>query len=81
MNRVDVDHAAAVSALIDIRVNATFPCREPNQMPTTPHIEKHFTGSATLRDVVIGMAEGLTVPFAVGGLAAAAAYYLAQLFG
>ncbi len=41
-------------------------------MPTTPHIEKHFTGSAAVRDVVIGMADGLTVPFALAaGLSAA----------
>lgn len=46
-------------------------------MPQTPHIERHFTGSAAVRDVVIGMADGLTVPFALaaglsGGLAGAA---------
>jgi VIT1/CCC1 family predicted Fe2+/Mn2+ transporter len=29
------------------------------------HIEQHFTGSDTVRDVVIGMADGLTVPFAL----------------
>src|SRR6266436_10345654 len=34
-------------------------------MPQTPHIEKHFTESAFVRDVVIGMADGLTVPFAL----------------
>jgi vacuolar iron transporter family protein len=34
-------------------------------MPSTPHIEKHFAASATVRDVVIGMADGLTVPFAL----------------
>jgi vacuolar iron transporter family protein len=34
-------------------------------MPVTPHTEKHFTGSETVRDVVIGMADGLTVPFAL----------------
>lgn len=34
-------------------------------MPVTPHIEKHFLASATVRDVVIGMADGLTVPFAL----------------
>lgn len=34
-------------------------------MPQTPHIEKHFTSSAMIRDVVIGMADGLTVPFAL----------------
>ncbi len=41
-------------------------------MPATPHIEKHFTASETVRDVVIGMADGLTVPFALAaGLSAA----------
>src|SRR5438105_850171 len=35
------------------------------QMPQTPHIEKHFTSGAIVRDVVIGMADGLTVPFAL----------------
>ena len=34
-------------------------------MPLTPHIEKHFTASDTVRDVVIGMSDGLTVPFAL----------------
>jgi VIT1/CCC1 family predicted Fe2+/Mn2+ transporter len=34
-------------------------------MPTTPHIEKHFTAGAAVRDVVIGMSDGLTVPFAL----------------
>jgi VIT1/CCC1 family predicted Fe2+/Mn2+ transporter len=34
-------------------------------MPQTPHIERHFTASATVRDVVIGMSDGLTVPFAL----------------
>ena len=29
------------------------------------HIEQHFSGSATVRDVVIGMADGLTVPLAL----------------
>ncbi|MSP11921.1 MAG: iron transporter [Chloroflexi bacterium] len=34
-------------------------------MPQTPHFEKHFTASKTVRDIVIGMADGLTVPFAL----------------
>src|SRR5579885_864024 len=34
-------------------------------MPTTPHIEHHFESSETVRDIVIGMADGLTVPFAL----------------
>ena len=34
-------------------------------MPQTPHIEKHFTSSEVVRDIVIGMSDGLTVPFAL----------------
>ena len=34
-------------------------------MPTTPHVERHFTSNATVRDIVIGMSDGLTVPFAL----------------
>lgn len=41
-------------------------------MPRSPHVEQHFTGSATVRDLVIGMSDGLTVPFALAaGLAGA----------
>lgn len=43
-------------------------------MPQTPHIERHFTASEVVRDVVIGMSDGLTVPFALAaGLTGAAA--------
>jgi VIT1/CCC1 family predicted Fe2+/Mn2+ transporter len=38
---------------------------EDRAMPQTPHIERHFTGSALVRDTVIGMSDGLTVPFAL----------------
>ena len=34
-------------------------------MPQTLHVERHFTGTATVRDIVIGMSDGLTVPFAL----------------
>jgi len=34
-------------------------------MPQTPHIEKHFTAGNVVRDIVIGMSDGLTVPFAL----------------
>ena len=36
-------------------------------MPQTPHVEKHFTStsSETIRDIVIGMSDGSTVPFAL----------------
>jgi hypothetical protein len=29
-------------------------------MPQTPHVEKHFTGSHTIRNIVTGMSDGLT---------------------
>ena len=34
-------------------------------MPQTNHLEKHFTAGEVVRDVVIGMSDGLTVPFAL----------------
>jgi VIT1/CCC1 family predicted Fe2+/Mn2+ transporter len=34
-------------------------------MPSVEHVEKHFTATAAVRDIVIGMADGLTVPFAL----------------
>lgn len=35
-------------------------------MPVTvAHVEKHFSAGETVRDVVIGMSDGLTVPFAL----------------
>src|SRR6476619_5238858 len=43
-------------------------------MPRTPHTERHFTASETIRDIVIGMSDGLTVPFALAaGLSGAVA--------
>lgn len=43
-------------------------------MPQTPHVEKHFTAGETVRDIVIGMSDGLTVPFALAaGLSGAIA--------
>jgi len=43
-------------------------------MPSTPHAERHFQGNARLRDIVIGMSDGLTVPFALAaGLSGAVA--------
>ncbi|NKC29672.1 iron transporter [Roseomonas sp. BU-1] len=33
--------------------------------PGPPHEERHFAASATVRDLVIGTADGLTVPFAL----------------
>lgn len=43
-------------------------------MPSVEHVEKHFTANAAVRDIVIGMSDGLTVPFALAaGLTSAAA--------
>jgi vacuolar iron transporter family protein len=43
-------------------------------MPMTSHTERHFTASETVRDIVIGMSDGLTVPFALAaGLSGAVA--------
>jgi VIT1/CCC1 family predicted Fe2+/Mn2+ transporter len=43
-------------------------------MPQTVHVEKHFRASEVVRDIVIGMSDGLTVPFALAaGLSGAIA--------
>jgi vacuolar iron transporter family protein len=34
-------------------------------MPDEPHVERHFRANETVRDIVIGMSDGLTVPFAL----------------
>ncbi len=45
-------------------------------MTTVPHVERHFRANETVRDIVIGMSDGLTVPFAlaagISGIAGAA---------
>lgn len=42
-------------------------------MTTRPHVERHFMASDTVRDIVIGMSDGLTVPFAIAaGMSGAA---------
>jgi VIT1/CCC1 family predicted Fe2+/Mn2+ transporter len=38
---------------------------EEQAMETAHHVEHHFTGGQKVRDVVIGMSDGLTVPFAL----------------
>src|SRR2546430_13924264 len=34
-------------------------------MPYTPHVEQHFRAGLVVRDMVIGLSDGLTVPFAL----------------
>ena len=45
-------------------------------MTTSAHVERHFRANETVRDIVIGMSDGLTVPFAlaagISGVAGAA---------
>ncbi len=35
------------------------------RFPADSHIERHFTSGEMVRDLVIGMSDGLTVPFAL----------------
>jgi len=37
----------------------------PDTVAPQTHKEEHFSGTATVRDIVIGMSDGLTVPFAL----------------
>jgi vacuolar iron transporter family protein len=47
---------------------------EVARSPYTPHIEGHFESTETVRDIVIGLSDGLTVPFALAaGLSGAVA--------
>ena len=47
---------------------------EVTHAPHTPHIEGHFEATETVRDIVIGLSDGLTVPFALAaGLSGAVA--------
>jgi len=36
-----------------------------SHVPHLPHVEQHFTATDIVRDIVIGMSDGLTVPFAL----------------
>jgi vacuolar iron transporter family protein len=60
----------SLSAIAEIAHNGllseTDSCdEEKSAMPSSPHVEKHFTASEFVRDIVIGMSDGLTVPFAL----------------
>ncbi len=36
-----------------------------SRIPRRAHVEQHFTATETVRDIVIGTSDGLTVPFAL----------------
>jgi VIT1/CCC1 family predicted Fe2+/Mn2+ transporter len=45
-----------------------------SRAPRRPHLERHFESTETVRDIVIGLSDGLTVPFALAaGLSGAVA--------
>jgi VIT1/CCC1 family predicted Fe2+/Mn2+ transporter len=51
-------------------------------MPIAAHLERHFAGSDVVRDVILGMSDGLTTPFALAaGLAGAASSNLLVVIG
>jgi VIT1/CCC1 family predicted Fe2+/Mn2+ transporter len=48
-----------------IKLRAITSPRNNSPMHQVAHVERHFTASELVRDIVIGMADGLTVPFAL----------------
>jgi len=47
---------------------------EKQRLLLEEHTEKHFTASEVVRDIIIGVSDGLTVPFALAaGLSGASA--------
>lgn len=53
---------------------ATSPAPASSGRGPQPHVERHFESSETVRDIVIGLSDGLTVPFALAaGLSGAVA--------
>src|SRR5260370_41251167 len=57
--------ALGPQAFLDAGIEERRVSLKENVMPQTPHIERHFTAGETVRDIVIGMSDGLTVPFAL----------------
>jgi hypothetical protein len=45
--------------------NPLAPSRTGIRRPRRVHSEHHFNASDTVRDIIIGMSDGLTVPFAL----------------
>lgn len=50
---------------VDAHGRPVAPLLPPIVRPRHHHVEAHFSGSAVVRDVVLGMSDGLTVPFAL----------------
>jgi len=46
-------------------IDFNFIMREVMNLSQNEHVEDHFTASDLIRDIVIGMSDGLTVPFAL----------------
>jgi VIT1/CCC1 family predicted Fe2+/Mn2+ transporter len=62
------------SAIDLVRLHYTTAMHQVAHRSDNQHIEGHFESSATVRDIVIGLSDGLTVPFALAaGLSGAVA--------
>src|SRR5215469_10135123 len=61
----DIDAAGAIRFCMGKIILACDHVGNMPQIPHAPHIEQHFEASDMVRDVVIGMSDGLTVPFAL----------------
>jgi VIT1/CCC1 family predicted Fe2+/Mn2+ transporter len=65
------EHQVVLNRIVD---QMTLPQPGAPAIRASRHVEQHFTGSESVRDVVIGMSDGLTVPFALAaGLSGAIA--------
>lgn len=47
------------------RINSSIGELEAGRPLLQPHTEKHFTAGEVVRDIIIGVSDGLTVPFAL----------------
>ena len=57
-----LESAAHTEAPLPFRPRSSPSPHHGDAMPLTRHVERHFTSGDTVRDVVIGMSDGLRVP-------------------
>jgi VIT1/CCC1 family predicted Fe2+/Mn2+ transporter len=61
---VAIDHTPGDAKRLSDRLSVVA-CMMYHTSMRTRHVEHHFTASDTLRDIIIGVSDGLTVPFAL----------------
>lgn len=54
-----------VSAILRVKNQSMAMAREVEKSLLNQHKEKHFTSGEVVRDIIIGVSDGLTVPFAL----------------